>query len=85
MSVLFENVKNKTIPELIKYKNSIQVEHGNPWSGNHYRSMNPETEANMNGVEYKRTGKGSDYEETHHDALTGKKTKQLVEVKSDDA
>jgi len=44
-----------------------------------------ETEANMNGVEYKRTGKGSDYEETHHDALTGKKKKQLVEVKSDDA
>ena len=44
-----------------------------------------ETEATMNGVEYKRTGKGSDYKETHHDALTGKTTKKLVEVKSDDA
>ena len=44
-----------------------------------------EAEATMNGVDYKRTGKGSDYEETHVDALTGKKSKKLVEVKSDNA
>ena len=44
-----------------------------------------EAEATMNGVDYKRTGKGSDYEETHVDALTGKKSKKLGEVKSDNA
>ena len=42
----FEEVKNKTIPGLIKYKNSIKVLPGNPWSGSHYRS-DPETEARM--------------------------------------
>ena len=44
-----------------------------------------EADAAMSGINYKRTGKGSDYEETHRDPLTGKKSKRLVEVKSDGA
>ena len=37
-----------------------------------------EADATMSGIKYKRTGKGSDYEETHYDPLTGKKSKRLV-------
>jgi len=44
-----------------------------------------EAEATMSCVDYRRTGRGSDYEETHHDPITGRKSKKLVEVKSDDA
>ena len=44
-----------------------------------------EADATMSGIKYKRTGKGSDYEETHYDPLTGQKSKRLVEVKSDSA
>ena len=44
-----------------------------------------EAEATMSGIEYRRTGYGSDYEETRYDTLTGRKSKKLIEVKSDDA
>ena len=43
------------------------------------------TEAEINGVSYKRTGIGHDFEEERHDWNTGKTRKVKVEVKSNNA
>ncbi len=43
------------------------------------------TEADLNGVQYRRTGKGHDFEEKRYDYTTGKTQKIKVEVKSNNA
>ena len=42
-------------------------------------------EADLYGIDYKRTGKGHDFEEKRYDWQTGKTRKVKVEVKSNDA